>query len=358
MRIFHINGDRGIPPNGSKGASIHRRELIGALLEGGHEVTAFSRRAGVDSVAYADAFDLATHARRHGRPDVVYERYSIGHLHGLRTAEALAVPFVLEVNAPLLLEAERYRGYAMTLHDVAAEVELFRRASVVRTVSSWLSDHVAERRGHTRRVVVIPNGHNPAAYPTPPTFDGPRTVTFLGHPKPWHGADQLIGLGVDLSRYLEQWRMVIIGGGEGADAIADAAAAAGFRERVRITGPVGQTAVTAELRAAWVGVAPYGPTPAFYFSPLKVLDYLGAGLPVVASNLGDLSRLIGDGGTTVDAADPDAFASAVAVYLTDRRLACETGAAGRARARRQHTWAGVASSIIAAIERLPVPVGA
>ena len=48
---------------------------------------------------------------------------------------------------------------------------------------------------------------------------------------------------------------------------------------------------------AWdVGVAPYLPLDDFYFSPLKVLEYMAVGLCPVASDLGDLPALLGDGG--------------------------------------------------------------
>jgi glycosyltransferase involved in cell wall biosynthesis len=46
-----------------------------------------------------------------------------------------------------------------------------------------------------------------------------------------------------------------------------------------------------------VAVAPYPGNLDFYFSPLKVVEYLAAGLPVVVSDIGQLSHLVSHGET-------------------------------------------------------------
>ena len=48
----------------------------------------------------------------------------------------------------------------------------------------------------------------------------------------------------------------------------------------------------AQLARMDVAVAPYPPLENFYFSPLKVYEYLAAGLPVVASDVGPLPGLL------------------------------------------------------------------
>jgi glycosyltransferase involved in cell wall biosynthesis len=43
-----------------------------------------------------------------------------------------------------------------------------------------------------------------------------------------------------------------------------------------------------------VAVAPYPQLEQFYFSPLKIYEYMAAGLPVIASDIGQISELIED----------------------------------------------------------------
>ncbi len=68
--------------------------------------------------------------------------------------------------------------------------------------------------------------------------------------------------------------------------------------------------------------------------PLSVLEAMASGLPVVATEVGDVPRLVEDGrtGFVVPSRDPQSLANALAKLLSDPALARSMGAAGRARA--------------------------
>jgi len=70
----------------------------------------------------------------------------------------------------------------------------------------------------------------------------------------------------------------------------------------------------------------------FYFSPLKVAEYLAAGLPVVASDQGDLREIVGDAGLLVPPNDSAALAAALTRLCQDPGLRQTLLAAARARA--------------------------
>ena len=67
------------------------------------------------------------------------------------------------------------------------------------------------------------------------------------------------------------------------------------------------------LAAADIGVAPFDVSAHaplaldFYWSPLKVFEYMASGLPVVAPDIPRLRRIVADGreGLLYDAADPN-----------------------------------------------------
>jgi len=102
------------------------------------------------------------------------------------------------------------------------------------------------------------------------------------------------------------------------------------------------------LRRGRVALAPYRFMELFYFCPLKVIDYLAAGLPVVASRVGDVPELVGDAGVLVEARDDAALAGAVGALLAAPGRAAELGRRGRRRAHHPMTWRHRTESILPA----------
>lgn len=101
------------------------------------------------------------------------------------------------------------------------------------------------------------------------------------------------------------------------------------------------------LDRADVGVAPYPELDDFYFSPLKVVEYMAAGLPVVASSVGQLRSLVQDGktGLLVRPGDAESLASALVRLAEDRKLRLRMGRRARERAERRHDWSRVTDRI-------------
>jgi glycosyltransferase involved in cell wall biosynthesis len=99
------------------------------------------------------------------------------------------------------------------------------------------------------------------------------------------------------------------------------------------------------LSAADIGVAPFDAARhaplqlAFFWSPLKVFEYMAAGLPVVAPALPRLQRLVGHGveGLLYDPQDRLALDGALQT-LSDAALRGRLGAAARARVVRDFSW--------------------
>jgi glycosyltransferase involved in cell wall biosynthesis len=97
-----------------------------------------------------------------------------------------------------------------------------------------------------------------------------------------------------------------------------------------------------------VAVAPYPALPDFYFSPLKVFEYMAAGRPVVASAIGQLKELLEDGvnGMLVPPGNPAAIAAALERLYCDEELRGRLGQAAREKVVREHTWDNVAQRLL------------
>ncbi|MDH4115948.1 MAG: glycosyltransferase family 4 protein [Acidimicrobiia bacterium] len=352
MRVLQVCADRGIPPGGTKGASAHLAHVAGALSSRGHEVRTLARALPepvnthpVSTDVLEGPLSIKRSIGRLGGADLIYERYSLGHLDAMLTAEAAGIRFALEVNAPLTLEARAHRHRDISPAQLHAERRLFTEAPLVFPVSHVLADHVVSIRGTTEGVTVIANGAHPNDFPIPAHHETAPTLVFLGHPKPWHGGKGLPVLAASLAARFPDLRVIVVGGGAGAREIVECAHAMGVSGRFEITGPVDRSRVAALLCDSSVGVAPYPHSDFFYFSPLKIVEYMMAGLPVVATDVGDVRATLGPGGFVVPPGNPDMFAEACASLLADREERLRVGTAGRDRASLLYTWDAVAAQI-------------
>src|SRR4029077_7872 len=94
-------------------------------------------------------------------PDVVYERYSLFGTGGAHLARDLAVPLLLEVNAPLAARAGRYRSLERVESALRVERTLLRSADRVLAVSSGVARWLDRIGVDEQRVSVVPNGVDP-----------------------------------------------------------------------------------------------------------------------------------------------------------------------------------------------------
>jgi len=299
----------------------------------------------------ADGRGILAGVARLGRPDVIYERYSLGHQAGLDCAHRLGIPFVLEVNAPLVAEAFAHRPETLSGEDGVVERRLFVESDLVAVVSDPLKSIVARARGTERGVVVIPNGCDPDRFRVPPhRTDGRIRLAFLGHPKPWHGAAALPGLVAALRTAGLDVDLLVIGDGHGVDELIERAEGLGVSPFLRVTGAVPENLIPQLLADSDILVAPYPRQRPFYFCPLKVIEGMAAGLPVVTTAQGDLPGMLGDAGVTVTPGDDVAFLRAVADLIRDPDRRRRLGEAGRCRVRERFSWVTAGQALDSALD--------
>jgi glycosyltransferase involved in cell wall biosynthesis len=104
------------------------------------------------------------------------------------------------------------------------------------------------------------------------------------------------------------------------------------------------------LAACDLALAPYPELPNFGFSPLKLYEYLAAGVPVVASDIGQIRHALSGGrwGRLVPPGDASALAAAVTSELADLPAAKGRAEAAREYAMSRHGWTERATRILRA----------
>jgi len=115
-------------------------------------------------------------------------------------------------------------------------------------------------------------------------------VGFVGSLKPWHGIDTLLLALRDMSG--EPPHLLIVGEGPMREWIEEFVHSANMNNRVTLTGWVDNQSLPSYIQAMDIAVAPYPAMDDFYFSPLKLFEYLAMGVPVVASSLGQVNKIV------------------------------------------------------------------
>ena len=190
------------------GQYVHLEEMIHALVGLGHEVKIVGPRHVEDERFGADAgyvaslkkwlpgavyealelgYALADYRRlaatiRSFRPDVIYERYNLYFPSGIWARRRFQLPLLLEVNAPLYEERQRFGGIALPGLAQWSERYAWRGADLVLPVTEVLARHVVARGVPRERIHVIPNGINEQAFAALPDPSGRQAQARAGRP--------------------------------------------------------------------------------------------------------------------------------------------------------------------------------
>ncbi len=393
--LLYVCADRGVPIGGRKGASAHVTEMTKALGSAGAEVRILGVRtadAVVSDGFHAPVIDLSRdraarlvraallndnmrprdHARtgelrglmwnqaisktieklhKNWKIDAVFERYSLWSYAAAVFARAHHLPFLLEVNSPLRKEQARYR----TLDNAAAAADLesflFASADRLMVPSSDLVPYVTRHGANPTSVVVLPNAADPQVFrgaQVTRRTDDQFVVGFLGTLKPWHGLDNLAKAFRLLNRSDPTYKLLLVGDGPMRAALRQYFREQGLLDSVTITGDVPHERVPELLAKMDAATVPYSASRDFYFSPLKMFEYMAAGVPIVASNLGQIRDVLSHRQTAL-LVKPGAvreLADAVREMRASPKLSGKLKSNARSLLRRRYTWKRNATKVL------------
>lgn len=384
MRIAYVCSDPGVPVFGSKGCSVHVRAYLRAFLEAGHEVVLFARRLGGEPTADLKMLqvvdlgkvpaagtperelallraneDVSERLRSLAPFDVIYERHALWSHAAMAYAAASAIPGILEVNAPLVDEQAEHRSlHNRTLAEQAAEIS-FTAASRIVAVSDRVAGYLRACGVADEKILVEPNGVDvdrfaPAAEGRDRSPTDPFTIGFVGTLKPWHGLDHLFDAFNRLAKSDETVRLLLVGDGPGRSWIEAELVMAGLSDQATLTGFVPHSDVPGFLTQMDVAVVPYAEAPN-YFSPLKLYEYMAAGLPIVASDVGQVSTAVRHGvnGLLYRPGSGEALVEAIERIRSDSALASRLGQAARSHAVERHTWSASVARVLDSVRYTP-----
>ena len=379
MRILYCAIDQEVP--GTKGGSVHVTAVAEGLAALGHEVHVLvspgegpmpagrvswipmSAPLGATQLRWVRSGAVREVARRI-RPDVIMERYHNFGGEGILNARKIGARAVLEVNAPvidhpgsskaLLDRALLVRPMQLRRERICAESDLIVTPSAAILPPGTPREKVLELEWGADTYRFKPRVTGPIPFTRPPGL----LAVFAGAFRSWHGAVNL----VRAVRELHSHGRTEIGAlfvGDGPELASVKQEAAGL-SNVIFTGAVPHGHMPACLAACDIGVAPFDLAAhkplalGFYWSPLKIYEYMASGLPVVAPAADRIPRLVEGGveGLLYQPAAPVRGLADALERLTDQTLRTRLGAAARERAVRDYSWRAHCEKLDAAIRRV------
>ena len=230
-------------------------------------------------------------------------------------------------------------GHALSLGWRSAERVL--AATVDGVVAATPS--IATRFPDRKTVVVrnFPTAEEAERFIGGPHAERPQNVVYLGGVTAIRGAREMRAA---IERVPEPARLVLAGPVE---------AGLDLGPRADLRGSLPRDGVAEVLRAARIGLLLLHPVEAHLESlPIKLFEYMAAGIPVVASDFPFWRELIGDAGVLVDPYDVDAIAGAIAALLADPARAKAMGRAGREAVAQRFSWEPEGERLLSLYDRL------
>jgi glycosyltransferase involved in cell wall biosynthesis len=317
---------------------------LSRLRDAGVEVVLLERRGRLDVRPLGR---LLSQLRK--RPvDVVHAHKFGSNMWASMLGHAAGVPVVIAHEHTWSFEGQPLRRVA-DRHVVARFSD-----AVIAVSEADRRRMVAEIRMPEERVVLIYNGIDGDG-----SGDGERVRRELGLPpgapvliqtatlRPQKAVEVMIAATAILRRTYPELRLLVAGQGDVAR-LQGVASAQGVGDGVLLLGP--RFDVADLLAAASVGVL----SSDFEGMPLAVLEYMAAGLPVVATAVGGVPEIVREGetGFLVAPRDPVALAERVSRLLGDPALARDMGERGRRRQREGFSRQAMVGAVTTLYERL------
>lgn len=293
------------------------------------------------------------------RVTFVWQRHELFQRAGLHLAADLDVPSVLFVPATLVWEAEQWGtrrpGWGRWLEQIG-EGPALRSADLVACGTTDVAEQVERLGVPTAKILETPTGVDLDVFR--PGVDADRTrrdlgidndfvVGWVGSFRRFHAIEQA----VEAVAGMERTTLLLVGDGPERPRIEALSRDLGVR--AVFTGTVGHHDLPSHLAAMDAALVMASPGAPFHYSPLKLAEYLAAGLPVVAPDVDHLRRRLVDGVDAVLATPHDAtsIGEALRRLRDDPAERARLGAAARGAAEDSWSWDHQVRRVVEALDR-------
>ncbi len=316
MKILYLS-----PLLKDSGGQIHVKEFSSAIQKLNHDIV-----LGFDKIAIAQK-DIPKMARKMPRflkelaiivnnrkyrkngmrairehnPDILMVRDCLFNFWGEYLVQKSSLPFVLEVNAPHTLETQYFSTLSLSYLAKRAEERTWHRADAIIVVSKTIKEILISRGISEEKICVVQNGVNPEKFHSGIngedvrnrySLEGRVVIGFIGSLKKWHGVGMLLEVGKKIIESSRDVTFLVVGDGPLKHELKKYVLDNNLQKYVIFTGRIDHDKIPPYIAAMDIAVLPYPAIKNFYFSPLKLYEFMAMGKPIIASRLGQIQEVL------------------------------------------------------------------
>jgi len=347
MNIGYLTSSKWYPP--TSGGAVHIYQLVSKLAERGHKIHTMFFDANIPN--------LTLYRQRHflrflRNIDVLYirtdGRFGAEKSTLLKLPALFTLPVIWEINAPL----EELLTFGSTAREVRAlnrkRTLLAKLVDACACVSKEMKDYASNVLG-INNCHIIPNGSDTELFAPEKRRSGLYEGYEEGFKVIWTGSSRYSWQGIDIvldvaRRMKDVCKEVVFVLITDKDNLSSACF---DMENVVVVDHkryFDLPPYMASADAALCLYQNYGWNGRFYFSPLKLFDYMACGLAVIGGNVGQISEVIRDGvnGLLVDGNDIDTLVEKILFLKNDIVAAESMGKQARQSILDYYNWERVA----------------
>lgn len=304
--------------------------------------------------AYFIPFFIAFYYCATRKTDLVYERAKIFGGGAVSAARLWRIPSVYEMNEPIpfALGKEGWKDHFIGWWH--------RRSARRATLTTGTHDSFFTGLD-TTRCLLIDYGTDPALF-TPTHWHGQKakTILYTGSFATWHACDHVIEAARILAKKHKDIHFLLLGTGDQWQTCNDLVKKYRLGTTVSLPGKVAHDLIPGYIQEATICLAlfdrnyPLFTKYDYFYSPIKVHEYKACGKPVVASDIGNLRRIVRDGvnGLLVNEKDPAAIAHAIQHLLENQKLYARISRRNRDDIEEIYNWETINQQILDRVQAL------
>jgi len=285
--------------------------------------------------------------------DLIFERYAFYLLAGSQVSRKHGIPLIIEANEVSGIE-DRARKQSFEWLCNWFERRLFKQATGIFTVSSFLKKMITDKGTDSNKVHVLPNAIDPASVTLTRDpaqlraslgLSGKMVIGFAGWFDSWDRLDFLLEVYQTLHRDYPDLAMLLIGDGPALVALKQEVQARQLTDAVVFSGAVPKTDMFSYLSVLDIAVLPHSNK---FGSPVILFEMMSLKKPIVAPRLAPIEDVLVDGehARLFEPLDRAGCVTAIKGFLDSEETRNRCATRSHELLLREHTWVNNSRKIL------------